>query len=191
MLLDDDHGDVAHQRLQPLGDLLDDADPHALGRLVQQQQLRLAIKARQIASILRSPPESVPAAAFSRWPSLGNRSPAPVDAAVAFCRCADLRFSRTVSCRRPHVLRHIADAARTRRSVGSVERVVPSNSTLPRWRELADHGLEQVVLPTPLRPRTATCRGAGRQIDVEQHLAAAVAARAICHLAGTACVIHG
>ena len=39
MLLHDDHGDLLRQQYQPLGDLLDDADPNAFGRFIQQQDL--------------------------------------------------------------------------------------------------------------------------------------------------------
>jgi hypothetical protein len=62
MLLDDNHRDFLGEIDQSLCDLFDHPDPHAFGRLVEQRTLGSDNRARAMASILRSPPESVPAA---------------------------------------------------------------------------------------------------------------------------------
>ena len=60
------------QIAQTFCDLLDDADPHAFGRLVEQKIVGFASSALPIASILRSPRLKVLAVWSRRSANLGN-----------------------------------------------------------------------------------------------------------------------
>ena len=90
--------------------------------------------ARPIASILRSPPESVPAGWSSRWPSFGKMASTRSTASASACRA-----SRPRDCRAPRAARtpnapaaHSRCRARTRCSVAQRADVAAVEGDLAR-----------------------------------------------------------
>ena len=136
--------------------------------------------ARPIASILRSPPDSVPAVWPSRCAELGEEIEHIVHArAVGLADAAQQQVLAHRELGEDRVLlRHVADAAphallgRARASTAA-----PSSRIVPDIGGSSPNNVfSSVDLPAPLRPRTATAPRAGDlQRHVEQRLAAAVA----------------
>ena len=167
MLLDEDDADLVSQIAQPFGDLLDDTDPHALGRLVEQKSVGFASSARPIASILRSPPHRVPAVCSRRCASLGNI--ASMRSMPARSRLMSAPTCEVLAHRQPPehriFLRHVAET-QPYAPLGRHARRVACRRT--ETAPLVDRNSPMivfisVVFPAPLRPRTATAPRAWRQ----------------------------
>ena len=175
---------------QPLGDLLDHADPHALGRLVEHQQLRptqqraadrehLALAAGQRAR--RSAPAAAPAWERSRAPRRCRRGPLAV--------APSSRFSRTVSLAEDRVLPAARSRCRAAPAVRSARLSprVPSNRIEPAiGRQFAGKRFQQRRLARAVAPQHRHGAPAGRrEPQAEQHLAAAVAGVEAAHARGS------